>query len=126
MTRTPRHITLRQSFGFALRGIWLVARAERNFQVHLAASVLVVGLATWLHCTATEWAILVLTMGMVLVAEALNTAIETVVDLVSPEFNTLAGHAKDIAAGAVLLAAVMAVVVAVWILGIPLYHRIVS
>lgn len=126
MTRTPRHITLRQSFGFALRGIWLVARAERNFQVHLAASVLVVGLATWLHSTATEWAILVLTMGMVLVAEALNTAIETVVDLVSPEFNTLAGHAKDIAAGAVLLAAVMAVVVAVWILGIPLYHRIVS
>lgn len=124
MTRTPRRITLQQSFGYAFRGIWLVARSERNFQVHLGASVAVVALALWLRCTPIEWAILVLTMGLVLVAEALNTAIETVVDLVSPEYNTLAGHAKDIAAGAVLLAALTAVIVAVWILGIPLVLRI--
>lgn len=125
MTRIPRHITLRASFGYALRGIWFVARSERNFQIHLVAVPLVVVAAYWVQCTPTEWAILCMAMGFVLVAEALNTAIERVVDLVSPEYNTLAGHAKDIAAGGVLLAAITAVVVAVWILGVPLYQRFV-
>ena len=125
MSRPPRQITILQSFGFALRGIWVVARAERNFQIHLLACVVVTGTAYWLGCTALEWAILLLTMGFVLVAEALNTAIEIVVDLVSPEYHVLAGHAKDAAAGAVLLAAITAVAVAVCILGIPLYQRIV-
>lgn len=125
MTRPSRHVTLLQSFGFAFRGIWVVARAERNFQIHLLACVFVCGTAYWLGCTPIEWAVLLLTMGFVLVAEALNTAIEIVVDLVSPEYHVLAGHAKDAAAGAVLLAALTAVGVAVWILGVPLYQRIV-
>lgn len=99
-------------------------RGERNFQLHVLACVVVVALAVWVGCSPIEWAILLLTMGLVLVAEALNTAIETVVDLVSPEFNTLAGHAKDVAAGAVLLAAITAVGVAAWILAIPIYQRI--
>lgn len=124
MTRTPRRVTLLQSFGFAFRGIWLVARIERNFQIHLVAGVCVIGMAYWLECRPLEWAVLLLSMGLVFVAEALNTAIETVVDLVSPEFNTLAGRAKDVAAGAVLLAALTAVAVAAWILGIPLYQRL--
>lgn len=125
MTRTPRRVTLLASFGYALRGIWLVARAERNFQIHVVAVPFVVITAYWVQCTTSEWAILCLAMGLVLVAEALNTAIELVVDLVSPEFNTLAGHAKDVAAGGVLLAAITAVVVALWILGPPLYQRII-
>ena len=107
----PRNITLPQSFGYAIRGIWLVARSERNFQLHLLAIVVVVPLA--IFCVA---------MGLVLVAESLNTAIETVVDLVSPEYHPLAGRAKDIAAGGVLLAALTAVAVAGWILVIPLYQ----
>jgi diacylglycerol kinase len=118
----PRNITLPQSFGYAIRGIWLVARSERNFQIHLVASVVVVILAIVVRCSAYDWAILCLAMGLVLVAESLNTAIETVVDLVSPEYHPLAGRAKDIAAGGVLLAALTAVAVAGWILLIPLYQ----
>ena len=125
MTRTPRHITLCASFGYALRGIWFVARSERNFQIHLVAVPFVVVTAYLVQCTTSEWAILCLAMGLVLVAEALNTALELVVDLVSPEYNTLAGRAKDVAAGGVLLAAITAVAVALWILGPPLYQRII-
>ncbi len=120
----PRNITLAQSFWYAMRGIWLVARSERNFQLHLAAVVCVVPLAIVVGCSAQDWAILCLAMGMVLVAEILNTAIETVVDFFSPEYHPLAGRAKDIAAGGVLLAALTAVAVASWILFIPLYYWI--
>jgi len=119
----PRNITLPQSFGYAIRGIWLVAQSERNFQLHLLAIVVVIPLAVFVDCSALDWAILCLAMGLVLVAESLNTAIETVVDLVSPEYHPLAGRAKDIAAGGVLLAAVTAVAVAGWILVIPLYYQ---
>jgi diacylglycerol kinase (ATP) len=81
-------------------------------------------MAWWLECSRVEWAILLITMGFVLVSETMNTAIETVVDLVSPEYHELAGHAKDVAAGAVLLAALTAVGVALAILAPRLYERI--
>lgn len=122
---TPtRNISLSQSFGYAIRGICMVARSERNFQIHLVACVVVVLLAIVVGCSALDWAILCLAMGLVLVAESLNTAIEAVVDLVSPEHHHLAGRAKDIAAGGVLLAALTAVAVAGWVLLVPLYQWI--
>ena len=120
----PRNITLPESFGYAIRGIWLLTQRERNFQIHLVASVVVIILAIVVRCNAYDWALLCVAMGLVLVAESLNTAIETVVDLVSPEYHPLAGRAKDIAAGAVLLAALTAVAVAGWILVITIYHWI--
>lgn len=119
-----RAATLRASFGYAIQGIINGAWPQRNFRIHLLATIVVSLTAWWLGCSRVEWAILLITMGFVLVSETINTAIETVVDLVSPEYHELAGRAKDVAAGAVLLAALVAVGVALVILVPRLYERI--
>ncbi|MFZ9859167.1 MAG: diacylglycerol kinase [Roseiflexaceae bacterium] len=116
--------TLSASFGYAIQGIVHGAWPQRNFRIHLVATVVVSLIAWWLECTRIEWAILLITMGFVLVSETVNTAIETVVDLVSPAHHELAGRAKDVAAGAVLLAALTAFGVACAILVPRLYERI--
>lgn len=100
-----------QSFGYAFSGIKKVFLAERNFRFHSLAAILVVSLGFTLNITQTEWLFVVLAIGMVITAEALNTAIEKLVDLVSPEKNTKAGWVKDVAAGAVLLASICAFVI---------------
>lgn len=95
----------------AIRGIGWLIRAERHARYHLLVTVAVVGAGFLLSISAGEWCAVLLAMGLVWVAEALNTAIERVVDLCSPEQHPLAGQAKDLAAGAVLLAAAAAVVI---------------
>ena len=83
-----------------------------NFQIHLFATILV-GIAGWyFQLSGNEWLWIVLAIGLVLVAELLNTAIELLVDLVSPEFNVKAGKVKDVAAGAVIVAALISVIIA--------------
>jgi diacylglycerol kinase len=100
-----------KSFGYAISGIAYAAKTQLNFKIHLAA-LIIVGLAGWyFHLSASEWLCVILAAGLVLVAELLNTAIEILVDLVSPGFNAQAGKVKDVAAGAVLVAACIAVVV---------------
>ncbi|MBM4412625.1 MAG: diacylglycerol kinase family protein [Chloroflexi bacterium] len=123
-TTSRRALPLWASFGYAVRGIYAVAWSQRNFRIHVVAATLVCAVAWWLECSRLEWAILLITMGFVLVSEALNTAVETVVDLVSPEYHVLAARAKDVAAGAVLIAALTAVGVAVVILLPLMYERI--
>lgn len=76
---------------------------QRNVRIQIAAAAVVNLLAAWLKVSATEWLVLWLCIALVLTAELLNTAIETVVDLASPEQHELARKSKDIAAGAVLL-----------------------
>ncbi len=98
------------SFVFAWRGIKLLVRHENNARVHLLASGCTVGVGAWLGLSPVEWGVLVLLMALVWVAEAVNSAVERLVDLVSPQRNRLAGDVKDLAAGAVLLAAIAAVV----------------
>lgn len=97
-----------KGFVYAGRGIWFCIRHERNFRIHLVVSVYVLGFAPAFSLTRGEWAALFLTLGMVLCAEALNTAVEHSMDLVSPGPNRLAGVAKDVAAGGVLAAALAA------------------
>ncbi|MGB0839876.1 MAG: diacylglycerol kinase family protein [Chitinophagales bacterium] len=104
---------LMKSFGHALRGMGYVIRAERNMQIHLFAVVVVVVAGIWLNITETEWLAILLAMGLVVVSETMNTAIESVVDLVSPEQHPLAGRAKDVAAGAVVFATITAVLVGI-------------
>lgn len=79
--------------------------------LHVLASVLVFVMAFWFEVTRTEWCILVFCVGLVWMAEIFNTAIETLTNLVSPEPHPLAGKAKDLAAGAVLMASVTAAVI---------------
>ena len=98
-------------FADAWNGIRLVVRTQPNARVHFAATLLAFLLGAFAGLSFGEWAALVTVTALVWVAEALNTAIEMVVDLVSPERQPLAGWAKDVAAGGVLLAAVGAVVV---------------
>ena len=113
-----------QSFGHAFAGIGHVLRTQHNAWIHAAITAAVILLALWLNVSPTEWAILVLAMMVVWVAEFVNTAVEAVVDLKSPEYGSLPGAAKDVAAGAVLVAAIGAAVVGLLILGPSLLDRL--
>ena len=90
---------------FAGRGVWFCIRHERNFRVHMAVAAYVLLLAPYFSLTRGEWAALLAVDALVLAAEAVNTAVEQVVNLASPRRRTRARVAKDVAAGAVLLCA---------------------
>ena len=107
--------------GYALEGWWYAIRRERSVWVHLVATVAVIVVAVWLQVSRLDWALLVLAIGLVWMAELMNTAVEAVVDLVSPEFNPLAKVAKDTAAAAVLAASLAASVVGLLVFGPPLW-----
>ncbi len=106
-----------RGFAHAARGIAYCVRNERNFRFHLVAAAYVCVFSPAFLRTRAEGAVLALTIGLVLCTEAVNTALERVVDRISTEQHPLAGIAKDVAAGAVLLAALAAVVVAVLLFG---------
>lgn len=101
------------SFKYAFQGLGHVLKAEHNFLVHLAAAIAVIALGAILHINKAEWLIIILCIGMVLITEILNTAIEWLVDMVSPQRNEKAGMIKDIAAASVLIAALVALVVGI-------------
>ena len=103
--------SLMKSFQFAMTGLLHVFYTQRNMKIHLLAAAGVFALAWRLDFSTWEYAILTIAVGMVWVTEVLNTAIEVVVDLASPEIHPLAKKAKDIAAGAVLISAVMSVII---------------
>jgi diacylglycerol kinase len=105
------------SFRFALQGIVHAFQTQRNFKIHTAITVLVWAVGLWVGLSAEQWAILCVTIALVFVAELTNTSLEAVVDHVSPEFHDLAKIAKDCAAGAVFVAAMMAVVVGLLVIG---------
>ncbi len=103
------------SFKYAFQGVLTLFATQIHAWIHLLAVVVVVSAGLILGCTPTEWAILVLTFGAVLSAEAMNSAIEFLTDLVSPEYHELAGKAKDVAAAAVLILAIASIGVACFI-----------
>ncbi|MCP3893477.1 diacylglycerol kinase family protein [Bacteroides sp.] len=100
-----------KSFGYAAKGIGNVLCCEHNIWIHLIITLLVVAAGFFFDIQRGEWIALVLCIGLVLAAETFNTAIERLVDLVSPNRHPLAGEVKDIAAGAVLICAIAAAVV---------------
>ena len=105
------HPGFRKSFLFAIQGFRTAVVTERNIKVMLAVGALAVVAGIVLQIDLLSWAIILLCCAVVIMAELFNTAIETVVDLVSPEFHPLAGRAKDIAAAAVwFLSFVVAIV----------------
>ena len=118
--------TLLQSFRHAFEGLGYALRTQRNARIHALAAVTVAGLGSWLRISPGEWAMLVLTVGFVFSFELLNTMVETLVDLVSPEHHPLARTAKDVAAAAVLVSAVLATVVGLIILGPPLWKVLMT
>lgn len=100
-----------KSFGYAFKGIASLIKKEHNAWIHCTAIVLVTVCGFYFGITPTEWCIVVICFGVVLAAEGFNTAIERLVDLVSPGFHPIAGDVKDVAAGAVLICAIASAIV---------------
>lgn len=113
-----------RSLGQANRGILYSLKTQKHLQFHTVAALLVLLAAWWLELSRWEWVVLMLTIGSVVAAEVMNTAVELVVDLAHPDFHPLAGMAKDVAAGAVLLTAIQAIAVGLLIFGPPLFRTL--
>lgn len=109
----PNHPTFRRSFLFAVQGFRTAVAQERNIKVMLVGGAFAIAMGLILRIDIISWAIILTCCGVVMAAELLNTAIETVVDLVSPEFHPLAGRAKDIAAAAVWVLCVLVAIVGI-------------
>jgi diacylglycerol kinase (ATP) len=116
---TKKRFSIRErlaSFRYAFHGINLLIRKEHNAWIHLAAALMVIGFGIILKLSAMEWSLIVFAIGLVFAAEAVNTAIEKLVDLVSPQHNKKAGKVKDLAAGAVLICAITAAIIGLLVL----------
>lgn len=112
------------AIGHALRGWRYVLRTQHNAWIHSSIATMVILLGFWLNIPARDWAVLVLAIAMVFTAEFINTAIEAVVDLASPQKHPLAKVGKDVGAGAVLVAALAGVLIGLLILGPPLWAKV--
>lgn len=110
----------------AFAGWWYVLRTQRNAWIHAVISTVVFGLGLWAGLSTTDWAIVVLTMVAVWMAEFINTAIEAAVDLASPGLHPLAKVGKDVGAAAVLIAALAAAIIGLLILGPPIWRKVIS
>jgi diacylglycerol kinase (ATP) len=117
---TPNSLTFTgrlRSMKFALRGIATMLKTQQNAWLHAAATVAVIAAGIALKLSFAEWCWIALAITAVWTAEALNTAFEFLTDVASPEFHPLAEKAKDVAAGAVLLAAIGSVAIGGLVLG---------
>jgi diacylglycerol kinase len=124
-TATSR-INRLQSFQYAFAGIWYTLKTQRNAQIHVGIMTGVIIMGMLLKVTLLEWATLALTTGFVIATEMLNTAIEAAMDHATTDFHPQVKIVKDVAAGAVLVAAITAVVVGALIFGPRLLERLIQ
>lgn len=113
-----------KSFHYAFDGWWHVLSTQHNAWIHALVSLAVFALGFWLQISRQEWAIVLLAIMAVWMAEFMNTALEAVVDMASPDFHPLAKIAKDVAAAGVLVGAAGAVLIGLLIFGPPLWQRL--
>ncbi len=106
-----------KSFTHAGRGIMLLIKSTHNSWIHIFAFILVIAAGLYFNISQSEWLAVIIVSGLVFTAEAINTAIEIDIDLTSPEYHPYAKDTKDVAAGAVLIAAITAAVVGVIVFG---------
>ncbi|KFF21548.1 diacylglycerol kinase family protein [Chryseobacterium sp. JM1] len=111
MKKPPVH----RSFVNAFRGIFLMIKTERNFQIELAAFFINLFLIFYFKLSATDTVLILIASLAVLSAEIFNTAIERICDIIQPDFDKRIGFIKDIAAGAVVLMAIAAVIVGIFV-----------
>ncbi|NLZ45467.1 MAG: diacylglycerol kinase family protein [Clostridiales bacterium] len=109
------NIPLVKSFKYAIKGIISCIKTERNFRIHLSVIFYVIWFSSFYNFSIQQKSLLAIVVGFVIVTEMLNTAIEYIIDLTSPEYNRLAGTIKDIAAGAVSVSALVSVIVGVFL-----------
>ncbi|MCB9451014.1 MAG: diacylglycerol kinase family protein [Anaerolineaceae bacterium] len=113
-----------KSLGYALAGWLYMLRHQKNTRLMTVASIIVMVVALWLQIESLGWALLVVVITLVWMAEFLNAAVEAVVNLSSPDYHPMAKVSKDVAAAAVLLAVVAAMLVGLLVLGPPLLSRL--
>jgi diacylglycerol kinase (ATP) len=106
-----------KSFTYAGRGLWIFLKTTPNAWVHICVLVAAIGMGIYFQIAYVDWMLLAFAGGMVLMAEAFNTAIEIDIDLTSPEYHPYARDTKDVAAAAVLISAVTAAIIGVGIFG---------
>ena len=100
-----------RSFRYAFKGLWILVRTEHSIIVQLGVAILMTFAGFWLNISSIEWIAQILAIGLVLVSESLNTAIEKMCDFVHPEFSDRIGRIKDIAAGGLIFAAITAIAI---------------
>jgi len=116
-----------RSFKYAFPGWWYVIRTQRNAWIHMVVSIAVILMSFLLRISASDWALILLAIAMVWIAEFLNTALEAVVDLASNHAqHELARVGKDVGAAAVLIAAILSATIGLLVLGPPLWNVIKS
>lgn len=118
--------TFWKSLTHAVAGLIFTLQTQRNARIHLVVAAAAIAMAIWLELGLLQLSILILTIGAVLAGETINTTVEAIVDLLSPEWHERAKIAKDVAAGAVLILGLTAVLVGLLILGPPLWQRVFS
>jgi undecaprenol kinase len=122
MDLQDKRVTLWKSFYFALSGIQTALWTERNMRIHFLASIIVIGCSVFFSISKWEWLFVIVAIGGIFSLELMNSAIERVVDLITVEYHPLAKQAKDLAAGAVFIYAIIAVVIGIFIF-IPYFSR---
>jgi undecaprenol kinase len=125
----PRPQTTRvllRSFGYAFEGVGYILRTQRNARIEVAIAIGALILAAWLGFGAVEWAVLVLTIVIVVALEWINTALELAVSLASPDAHPSAKAAKDVAAACVLLGAIASLVIGLLLFGSRLVSRLLG
>lgn len=114
MSKTGYGISVKNranSFIFAFKGLWTMFSEEPNFRVHFLAALTTVLFGIFYKLNGTEWILITIVIGFVLVSEIFNSAIERIADFVSPEHNKIVGITKDLCAAMVLVAAIVSVIV---------------
>lgn len=114
------------SFRHAFRGWHYALRTQRNAWIHSAIATVVFIVGLWLQLPPRDWAVIILTAALVFSAEFLNTSIEAVVDLASPDHHPLAKIGKDVGAAAVLVSALAAILIGILLLGPPLLQKLIT
>jgi diacylglycerol kinase (ATP) len=114
------------AFRYAFAGWWYVIRTQRNAWIHAMISGIVLVIGLWLHIKPVEWALIVLAVAIVWTAEFINTALEAVVDLASPQHHPLAQVGKDVGAAAVLIASLASILIGLLVLGPPLWAKLMT
>jgi diacylglycerol kinase len=115
-----------QSIRHALEGLRYIIACERNARIHLVAAAAVVTMSAWLRLSLVEWTLMIAAIALVFAGEMLNTVVELTIDLITLEQNPLAKYAKDVAAGAILVAAIAAAVMGLLVLGPPLWAKLAA
>ena len=106
-----REVKYSEKFRNAFRGLYVFSRTTRHLFIHVIVALMVITAGFYFHVSGIEWALLIFAIGLVMISEVLNTAIEIDIDLTSPEYHPYARDTKDVAAAAVLLSVFAAVIV---------------